>query len=100
MLLIFPIFIFSGIAFITRHLKHPERQKNRKYDRYFWGRVSKNNFRGEMCSFWRIGCAMLDDMKLNKMETKFSSAIAALDDLLAVTIYGRPQDSKNRDHGI
>ena len=39
-----------------------------------------------MCSFWRIGWAMLDDMKLNKMEKKFSSAIAALDDLLAVTI--------------
>ena len=35
---------------------------------------------------------MLDDMKRNETEKKSSSAIAALDDLLAVTIQGRPLD--------
>ena len=53
-----------------------------------------------MCSFWRKGCAILDNMKLNEMVKKSSSAIAALDDLLAVTIQGRPLDGTSRGHGI
>ena len=57
--------------------------KNYKYDIYFQERVSKG---GEVFSFWRLGWAMLNDMNLNKMEKKFSNAIPALDNLLAVTI--------------
>ena len=83
MLPIFPRFMFSGITLHCKAFKAPEGQKDRKYNRYFWGRVSKSNFRGEESSFWRMGWAMLDNMIRWK---KISSAIAALDDFQAVTI--------------
>ena len=71
------------MLFIARHLKHPEGQKIANMRYIFAGRVAKGE---EVSSFLRLGWAMLDDMELNKMEKKFSSAIPALDDLLAVTI--------------
>ena len=58
----FPGLCFQELPLIARYLKHLEGQKHRKYDRYFWGKVSKSNFRGEVCSFWRMGWAMLDNM--------------------------------------
>ena len=71
------------MTFIARHLKHPKRQKICKFDRYLQGRVSKSKLSEEVRSFWPIGWAMLKHMKLNEIEKKFSSVIAAFEDLLA-----------------
>ena len=63
----------------------------------FLGKSINKKFSWGSVQFLGIWWAML---KINKMEKKYSYAIAALDDLLAGTIYGQPQDSKSRDHNI
>ena len=63
----------------------------------FLGKSIKKKFSWGSVQFLGIWWAML---KINKTEKKYISAIAAFDDLLAVSIYGQPQDSKSRDHNI
>ena len=64
---------------MARYFKHPEGQKNCNYDLYLQGKVSKSKLSGEVRTFWPIGGAILSDIKLNEIEKKLSSVIAALE---------------------
>ena len=80
------------MPFIARHLKHLKGHKIANMTAIF----KKSIKRWESVQF----LAPRIDMKLYKIKKKFSYAIAALDNLLAVTLKRPPQESKVCDHGI
>ena len=47
----FPHLKFQELPFIARHLKHPERKEDGKFDRYYNVRVSESKLAGEVHSF-------------------------------------------------